>query len=97
MTKQMERAIGFLLYHKEKIMSRACNFCVRVAKMETSETCKRCKSMMEHPNWKEEKDCLLGDWEARVDGRHEKDFPWEKTLTEEARALLRIVEGSKHE
>lgn len=92
MTKELRRAIGYLLYHREKITSRACNFCVKVAEMEISEACKHCKAIVDKPNWKEEKKFLMRDWEARIDGQNEKDFPWEEFLTKEAIALLEKVE-----
>lgn len=93
MNREMNRVIGFILYHKEKVVERACNFCVRVGELETSDICEYCKSMAEHPNYQEEKKYFLEDWYDRKDGNHEKDWPWEQTLTDEALALLKDVEG----
>lgn len=97
MDSKIKRAIGFLLYYKEKTIDRTCGFCVRVGELGASDICAACllvKSLkQDKPNWREEKTSLLKDWYERKDGLHEKDWPWEQTLTVEALALLKDVEG----
>lgn len=93
MTSDVKRVIGFILYYREKVVARVCNFCVRVDEVETSEVCKYCKTIIDHPNYKEEEKYFLEDWHNRKDGHHEKDFPWEQTLPQGALGLLDKAEG----
>lgn len=93
MTKELKRVIGFILYYREKVATRDCNFCVRIDELETSDICTYCKTILDHPNYKEEGKYFLEDWYNRKDGQHEKDFPWELTLPDGALNLLDKAEG----
>lgn len=93
MDSQVKRVIGFILYYRGKVVTRACNFCVRVDELKTSDICKVCKTIIDHPNYKERGKYFLEDWYNRKDGQHEKDFPWEVTLPDGALNLLDKAEG----
>ncbi len=93
MNRDVKRVIGFILYYREKVVTRACNFCVDVDDHKISERCDHCQSIIDKPYYKEEKKYFLEDWYNRDDGRHDKDFPWEQTLPQGALGLLDKAEG----